>query len=130
MADVAVFVSYSHNDDQATYGRIQKFSSDVRSSYKSLSGLDAEMFFDTESIDLGDNWRNRIRSGLLGAERSVDTFPCLTVRSPPIPAVILVAAGDGCPRATHVRERGNRGATRIHGSIGIVCGVCSARRDP
>jgi hypothetical protein len=67
MADVAVFVSYSHNDDQATYGRIQKFSSDVRSSYKSLSGLDAEMFFDTESIDLGDNWRNRIRSGLLGA---------------------------------------------------------------
>jgi TIR domain len=67
MADVAVFVSYTHEDDLASYGRIAKISADIRQTYKSLSGLEVELFFDKESIGLGEDWRDRIQAGLVDA---------------------------------------------------------------
>jgi hypothetical protein len=67
VADVAVFVSYRHDDDDASYGRIKTLSDDIRQAYKSLNGLDVELFFDVDSIELGENWRQRIRSGLVSA---------------------------------------------------------------
>jgi hypothetical protein len=67
MADVAVFISYSHHDNEASYDRITKIASDTRRAYKSLSGLEVSLFIDTESINLGEQWRDRIRSGLTNA---------------------------------------------------------------
>jgi hypothetical protein len=67
MADVAVFVSYCHDDNEASYDRIIKISNDTRRVYKSLTGLEVGLFIDTESINLGDQWRERIRSGLTNA---------------------------------------------------------------
>lgn len=67
MADIAVFLSYSHDDNEATYNRIIQISNDARRLYKSLSGLEVGLFVDTESINLGEQWRERIRSGLTSA---------------------------------------------------------------
>ena len=67
MADVAVFVSYNHDDNKATYDRIIKISNDAQRVYKTLSGLEVGLFIDIESITLGEQWRGRIRSGLTNA---------------------------------------------------------------
>jgi hypothetical protein len=67
MADVAVFLSYSHDDNEATYNRVIQIGNDARRLYKSLSGLEVGLFIDTEAINLGERWRERIRSGLTNA---------------------------------------------------------------
>lgn len=63
-AQVSVFVSYARVDDEATYGRIGKFITDVRNSYCSITGVEVEIFKDTDSISVGQNWQDRIRLGL------------------------------------------------------------------
>jgi TIR domain len=83
VTDVAVFVSYRHDDDDAAYGRIKKISHDIRRAYKSLSGLEVELFFDTDSISLGDNWRDRIKSGLANATVFLAFISPLYLRSIP-----------------------------------------------
>jgi hypothetical protein len=60
-----------------------------------------------------------------------DTIPRLAVRSPPIVAVILVASSDGVSaRNARQATKVHRRAARTHGSIEVVRGVCSVRRDP
>ncbi len=62
-AEVKVFISYARIDDQATYGRISKLVEDIANSYRSITGKTVGVFVDS-SIKLGDDWRDRIRSGL------------------------------------------------------------------
>jgi hypothetical protein len=62
--DVSVFVSYAHKDDRATHGRIRALAEGIARAYESLTGLEVGVFFDTQSIDLGANWRDRIMAGL------------------------------------------------------------------
>ncbi|MGW4527060.1 toll/interleukin-1 receptor domain-containing protein [Amycolatopsis sp. NPDC004378] len=65
--DVSVFVSYAHKDDNSSHGRVKKLAEGIADTYASLTGLDVGIFFDTESIRLGENWRDRIRAGLNNA---------------------------------------------------------------
>jgi hypothetical protein len=62
--EVSVFASYAHDDDHATYGRISKIVDDVGRTYQSLTGASVSVFKDTESISLGEVWRDKIRAGL------------------------------------------------------------------
>jgi TIR domain len=62
--EVRVFISYARIDDQATYGRISRLVEDIANSYRSITGKTVGVFVDVESIKLGDDWRDRIRSGL------------------------------------------------------------------
>lgn len=63
-SEVRVFVSYARIDDQATYGRISKLISDIASTYESMTGKTVGVFIDVDSIKPGDDWRDRIKSGL------------------------------------------------------------------
>ncbi|MEU4248690.1 toll/interleukin-1 receptor domain-containing protein [Amycolatopsis sp. NPDC026612] len=62
-----MFVSYAHKDDDSSYGRVKKLAEGIADTYASLTGLEVGIFFDTESIRLGENWRDRIRAGLNNA---------------------------------------------------------------
>jgi len=62
--EVRVFISYARIDDQATYGRISKLVEDIANSYRSITGKTVGVFLDVDSIRPGDDWRDRIRSGL------------------------------------------------------------------
>ncbi|HEX3790068.1 MAG TPA: toll/interleukin-1 receptor domain-containing protein [Pseudonocardiaceae bacterium] len=65
MSDVAIFVSYSHVDESSTYGRVKALAADVGHSFAGLTGRDVgTIFVDTNSIKLGEDWRDRLRSGL------------------------------------------------------------------
>jgi hypothetical protein len=65
--DISVFVSYSHKDNTSTHGRIEFITEDVANTYSSMTGLDVDIFFDQDSIKLGEMWKDRIRSGLNSA---------------------------------------------------------------
>ncbi|GAB2750564.1 toll/interleukin-1 receptor domain-containing protein [Amycolatopsis magusensis] len=65
--DVSVFVSYAHKDDESSHGRVKKLAEGIADTYASLTGLTVGIFFDTDSIRLGENWRDRIRAGLNNA---------------------------------------------------------------
>ncbi|WP_439664154.1 toll/interleukin-1 receptor domain-containing protein [Lentzea sp. HUAS TT2] len=67
MSDVSTFFSYAHIDDAGTHGRLKKLSSDIGVQYRSMSGFSVDVFFDAESIPLGDRWRQRIEAGLTGS---------------------------------------------------------------
>ncbi|MGH3873502.1 MAG: toll/interleukin-1 receptor domain-containing protein [Pseudonocardiaceae bacterium] len=60
-ADVSVFISYAQVDNKATYGRIADFVSSVKGLYESMTGDQVGLFMDTESIEPGDVWLDRIR---------------------------------------------------------------------
>lgn len=65
MSDIAIFVSYAHADDKATNGRISSLVADVADWYGMLTGHDTgAVLVDTDSIRLGEDWRERLRSGL------------------------------------------------------------------
>lgn len=81
MSDVAIFVSYAHRDNESSYGRIKMIVDSVSLRYATLTGLDVEVFFDTESIELGERWRERIRSGLASASILMAFISPLYLRS-------------------------------------------------
>lgn len=64
MPAISVFVSYARADDEATYRRITRLKKDIQLAYSALNGESVGVFQDVESIELGDNWRDRIRAGL------------------------------------------------------------------
>ncbi|MFF5082507.1 toll/interleukin-1 receptor domain-containing protein [Actinoplanes sp. NPDC000266] len=63
-SDVSVFVSYARVDDEATHGRVSQLVKDIGNAYQSMTGHLVGVFFDIQSISLGENWRDRIRLGL------------------------------------------------------------------
>jgi hypothetical protein len=65
--DVSVFISYAHVDNDAMYGRIKEISKGTGQTYSALTGKSVKVFVDTDSIALGEEWRERIRSGLSSA---------------------------------------------------------------
>jgi hypothetical protein len=68
MASSIAFWSYVRDDDNAELGRISQLSRDVVSQYELLAGGDTlEMFLDTESIQLGEDWRKIIQERLSSA---------------------------------------------------------------
>lgn len=62
--EVSVFVSYARVDDEATYSRISKVVDDIATAYRSMTGRAVGIFKDTDSIEPGENWKDRIRLGL------------------------------------------------------------------
>jgi hypothetical protein len=62
--EVSVFVSYARIDDKSSYGRVSKLIDDVADTYQSITGQRVGVFKDVESIQPGDDWRDRIRLGL------------------------------------------------------------------
>ncbi|RUL90860.1 toll/interleukin-1 receptor domain-containing protein [Verrucosispora sp. FIM060022] len=62
--EVSVFASYAHVDNDATYGRVSRLIDDIANSYRSMTGREVGVFKDSESIEAGDDWRDRIRLGL------------------------------------------------------------------
>lgn len=58
------FASYSHSDNDASYGRITTIVGDIAKSYRSLTATPLPVFIDTESISLGELWQQRIDAGL------------------------------------------------------------------
>ncbi|MEU5694202.1 toll/interleukin-1 receptor domain-containing protein [Actinosynnema sp. NPDC020468] len=67
MSDVYTFFSYARIDNSATHDRLRMLSEDIATQYMSMSGLKADVFFDSESISLGERWRQRIESGLVAS---------------------------------------------------------------
>ncbi|MCS7480778.1 toll/interleukin-1 receptor domain-containing protein [Umezawaea endophytica] len=64
MSDVSIFFSYAHIDNESTHERLRELSGDIRTQYMSMSGLSVDIFFDVDSIALGEKWRQRIEAGL------------------------------------------------------------------
>ncbi|MEU5867251.1 toll/interleukin-1 receptor domain-containing protein [Nonomuraea sp. NPDC047529] len=62
--EVSIFTSYAQIDDQASYGRISKIVSDIKTNLASQTGSEVELFQDKNSIAAGEDWRWRIRLGL------------------------------------------------------------------
>lgn len=62
--EISVLVSYAHIDDKATYGRVRKFVEDVGNAYESMTGRDVGLFLDHDSIEPGEDWKDRIKLGL------------------------------------------------------------------
>jgi hypothetical protein len=77
MTDWNGFWSYVHADDEAEGGRIARLARDVASQFEMRTGEKIRLFLDRDSIEWGDNWRDRIDEGLA----SVAFFiPVLTPR--------------------------------------------------
>jgi len=57
--EVSVFVSYARIDDKSSYGRVSKLIDDVADTYQSITGQRVGVFKDVESIQPGDDWRDR-----------------------------------------------------------------------
>jgi hypothetical protein len=82
MPAISVFLSYARVDDEATYGRITKLKSDIEKAYTALSGETVGVFQDTDSINLGDKWRERIRAGLTSSSILLAFVSPAFLRSP------------------------------------------------
>jgi TIR domain/Effector-associated domain 2 len=59
-----VFVSYSRDDDKATYGRISALVRDLDVMYRNATGQLARVFKDDVTIRPGENWRQAIDDGI------------------------------------------------------------------
>jgi hypothetical protein len=57
---IRVFGSYSHDDDQVTYGRISALLKDLGAAYRNAVGSPAGIFQDNVSIKIGEDWRQAI----------------------------------------------------------------------
>lgn len=69
MQSLAVFFSYARADDLAENGRISELRKKLESELRVLSGDLWEVFQDTEDIDIGQPWQQRLGEGL-----AVSTF--------------------------------------------------------
>ena len=52
-----VFASYSRDDDQVTYGRVSTLIRDLDATYRNAVGVNAGIFKDDVSVQLGEDWR-------------------------------------------------------------------------
>ncbi len=56
------FMSYAHHDDGQ--GRLSRFRERLEGELRSQTGLDLEIFKDSEAINIGEQWRRRLDEGL------------------------------------------------------------------
>ena len=56
------FMSYAHHDDGQ--GRLSRFRERLEGELRSQTGIDLEIFKDSEEIGLGEQWRRRLEAGL------------------------------------------------------------------
>ena len=71
------FWSYVRADDNSELGRISRLARDVVAQYEMISGESIDLFLDTDSIPLGENWREKIQENLTSA---VFFIPVITPR--------------------------------------------------
>ena len=62
--DARIFLSYVHDDDARSRGRMVQFAKDVAESYAYLFGFDIELFVDRDDIEWGDVWQDRLDTEL------------------------------------------------------------------
>lgn len=58
------FWSYVHADDEAEGSRISQLARDVAEQFEMMSGESISLFLDRDAIDWGQNWKERVDSGL------------------------------------------------------------------
>ena len=63
----AGFWSYAHTDNKSALGEILRLADQIKSEYDLLTGREFELFVDQDDIVWGQEWRDRINSGLLKA---------------------------------------------------------------
>ncbi|WP_461123926.1 TIR domain-containing protein [Saccharothrix stipae] len=61
------FWSYAHDDDRSARGGIRKLSESIAEEYDLLTGRRLELFVDRTALRWGDNWKERIDTGLSAA---------------------------------------------------------------
>ena len=60
--EISGFFSYCHKDD--TFGFLSHLEQDIRDEFRIISGSELELFFDHDSLDWGDRWRESIESSV------------------------------------------------------------------
>src|SRR5690349_8733979 len=63
---VAGFWSYAHADNKASRGEILQFAEEIGDEFDLMTGRELCIFVDRDDIAWGDNWRERIDTGLKG----------------------------------------------------------------
>lgn len=64
---MVIYPSYTHKDDEAEKGRIERLAHDLVDQYEMITGETIKLFYDRDSIEWGDNWRAIIDENLLTA---------------------------------------------------------------
>lgn len=59
-----VFLSYARIDEDASYGAISAFKEALSKGYKMQTGEDIDIFFDTDSLPWGSDWRETIKRNI------------------------------------------------------------------
>ncbi|TQM81729.1 TIR domain-containing protein [Saccharothrix saharensis] len=66
-SDAIGFWSYAHDDDRSARGGILKLAESIAEEYDLLTGRTLELFVDRTALQWGDNWKERIDTGLSAA---------------------------------------------------------------
>ena len=77
MSQLQGFWSYVHADDDADAERISRLARDVSAQFEMLTGEAPTLFLDKDAIQWGENWRDKVDSGLASVAFFV---PVLTPR--------------------------------------------------
>lgn len=59
-----IFLSYARIDEDASYGAISAFKEALSKGYRSQTGEDIDIFFDTDSLPWGSDWRETIKRNI------------------------------------------------------------------
>ncbi|QXF82084.1 TIR domain-containing protein [Rhodococcus pyridinivorans] len=62
----SAFWSYAHVDDDATDGHVRRLATQVKNAFRLLTGTELELFFDRESLQWGDEWKDKIDNSVHG----------------------------------------------------------------
>jgi hypothetical protein len=71
------FWSYVHKDDDAELGRIRQLARDVASQFEMLTGEVLEFFFDRDTLQWGDDWKQKVDEAIAAGALFI---PVLTPR--------------------------------------------------
>lgn len=88
----AVFLSYAHEDDRTSKGRVLALAEAVANEFSLLTGDELNLFVDRDDINWGDKWRERISIAL---DTSTILMPIITRD-----IFDVQSAGKSCPNST------------------------------
>lgn len=83
--DATIFLSYVHEDDRHSGGRMVQFARDVEGAYAFLTGGKVELFIDRDNIGWGQQWQRRLEEQL---DRTTFLMPMVTPRYLQSPACL------------------------------------------
>jgi predicted AAA+ superfamily ATPase len=96
--DATVFLSYVHDDDRHSGGRMVQFAKDVVDAYAFLTGGMVELFVDRDNIRWGQQWKRRLDEQL---DRTTFLMPMVTPRYLQSPACVAEIEAFGARLDAH-----------------------------